>query len=311
MEILSAVLAGAFIFLVMTILLNPEKATIMARRLKKYETEAGFDEIQQGVLIEKKKNKRINTVGLVSKEFANYLAMSGIRLRAAEFIGMWLLSATVPTLLAYLISGKLLTMIAFAAIGIAAPPLLVQRSRKKRQEAFNKQFGESLVIMRNSIKAGFSFQQAMESIAVEMQPPLSTEFEKTVREIHYGIGMEEALRHMSERVKNKDLDLLITAVLIAAQVGANLSEIMDVISETIRDRVRIKQEVRVLTTSGRFSGAIIGLLPVFVILLLMVINPDYFGPFAASTIGKIMIGVCVVMEIIGFTVIRKIANIKY
>ncbi len=311
MEILTAVLAGLMVFFVVTLLLHSEKAVIMERRMKKFETETGFDEIHTGVINEKKKKKKLNGVGFVSREFANFLLMSGVKLRAAEFIASWLLSSTVPAMIAYALSGKLVTTFAIAAVGIAVPPILVQRSRKKRQTAFNKQLGESLGIMINSVKAGFSFQQAMESIAAETQPPLAAEFEKTVREIHYGISMEEALKHMGERVKNKDLDLLISAVLVAGQVGANLSDIMEVIAETIRDRVKIKAEVRVLTTTGRFSGIIIGLLPVFIILILMVINPDYFTSFAESLIGKVMLGGAVIMELLGFAVIRKIVDIKY
>ena len=165
--------------------------------------------------------------------------------------------------------------------------------------------------MRNCIKAGFSFQQSLESIAKEMQPPISIEFEKTLREMHYGISLEEALRHMEDRVKNKDFELLVTAVLISAQVGANLSDIMEIISETIQDRLKIKAEVRVLTTSGRFSGIIIGLLPVFMILILMVLNPSYFTSFVETMIGKVMLAVSVVLEVMGFLIIKKIVDIRY
>jgi tight adherence protein B len=116
---------------------------------------------------------------------------------------------------------------------------------------------------------------------------------------------------MTERMKNKDLDLLVCAVSITAQVGGNLSDILEIIASTIRDRIRIKQEVKVLTATGRMSSLIIGLLPVFLVLILMLINPRYFGGFFQSTLGIILAIISVVMELIGFTIIRKITDIKY
>ena len=151
----------------------------------------------------------------------------------------------------------------------------------------------------------------MESIANEMQPPVSTEFSKTLREIHFGVPLTDALNHMVDRVKSKDLDLLVSAVLTSAQVGGNLSEILDVISETVRERIRIKAEIKILTSSGRTSGFIIGMLPVFIVLALMILNPTYFGSFAQSDTGKGMIAVSILLEATGFAVINKIINIKY
>jgi tight adherence protein B len=123
--------------------------------------------------------------------------------------------------------------------------------------------------------------------------------------------MQEALGRMVQRVDNLDLDLLISSVLTSQQVGGNLSDILEVISDTIKDRLRIRAEIRVLTTSGRASGLIIGLLPVFIILILMVINPDYFTSFAESLAGQVMLGVSVALEVLGFLVINRIVNIKY
>lgn len=286
----------------------------MERRLSKYFKKSDFDEVQLEVLKEKRKKAKKNKPNkfrLASDEFSNYLAMSGVKLRATEFVWSWVIIAIVPALLAFLLSDNLITALGVGIIGLAIPPILVQRSKKKRQNEFNKQLGDSLSIMENCIKAGFSFQQAMESIAADMQPPISTEFQKTLREVQYGISLSEALRHMVDRVKNKDLDLLVSSVLISAQVGGNLSDIMEVISDTVQDRLKIKADVRVLTTSGRFSGIIIGLLPVFIMLFIMLINPDYFNSFVASDIGKIMLTASVVLEAIGFLAIRKIIDIKY
>ncbi len=312
--ILIAVFGGALVYAALTLALVYSPKAILRKRLAEYFKKTDIDEIQVQVLKEKrgsKKKKGPYRLQLASREFASYLAMSGVKLRPTEFVAAWALSSTLPSLIAFLISGNLVTALGIGIIGLAIPPVLVQRSRKKRENEFSKQLGEALTVMGNCIKAGFSFQQAMESIAGEMPPPISAEFAKTLREIRYGIGMEEALRHMVERINNKDLDLLVSAVLISSQVGGNLSDIIEVISETVRDRLKIKSEVRVLTSSGRFSGIIIGLLPVFIILILMVINPDYFNTFAESNIGKIMLAGSVILETIGFLAIKKIVDIKY
>ena len=311
---LISALSGALVYSILTLILSSSSKTRMERRLSKYFKKSDFDEVQLEVLKEKRKKAKKNKPNkfrLASDEFSNYLAMSGVKLRATEFVWSWVIIAIVPALLAFLLSDNLITALGVGIIGLAIPPILVQRSKKKRQNEFNKQLGDSLSIMENCIKAGFSFQQAMESIAANMQPPISTEFQKTLREVQYGISLSEALRHMVDRVKNKDLDLLVSSVLISAQVGGNLSDIMEVISDTVQDRLKIKADVRVLTTSGRFSGIIIGLLPVFIMLFIMLINPDYFNSFVASDIGKIMLTASVVLEAIGFLAIRKIIDIKY
>ena len=311
---LISALSGALVYSILTLILSSSSKTRMERRLSKYFKKSDFDEVQLEVLKEKRKKAKKNKPNkfrLASDEFSNYLAMSGVKLRATEFVWSWVIIAILPALLAFLLSNNLITALGVGIIGLAIPPILVQRSKKKRQNEFNKQLGDSLSIMENCIKAGFSFQQAMESIAADMQPPISTEFQKTLREVQYGISLSEALRHMVDRVKNKDLDLLVSSVLISAQVGGNLSDIMEVISDTVQDRLKIKADVRVLTTSGRFSGIIIGLLPVFIMLFIMLINPDYFNSFVASDIGKIMLTASVVLEAIGFLAIRKIIDIKY
>ena len=312
--ILISVFGGVLAYSVLTLALIYSPKAVMRRRIAEYFKKADIDDIQVQVLKEKhrkKRKKQPSKIRVASKEFAAYLAMSGIKLRPTEFVVVWAISATLPALLAYLISGSLVTALALGIVGLAVPPVMVQRSRKKRENEFSKQLGESLSVMGNCIKAGFSFQQAMESIANEMPPPISTEFEMTLREIRYGISFEDSLKHLVDRVKNKDLDLLVSAVLISSQVGGNLSDIIEVISDTVRDRLKIKSEVRVLTTSGRFSGIIIGLLPVFIILILMVLNPSYFNSFAESNIGKLMLAGSVILEAIGFLAIRKIVDIKY
>jgi tight adherence protein B len=305
--------AATVFFLILTYMPVSSKDIVKAR-VAKYFAAKGIDDIQEQVIkekIEKTKQNKSKKGKIVSKEFAEYLAMSGIKLNPSEFIYAWAGATFIPVVLILLLGGNTITASGIAIFGFMIPPFWVQKERKKRQQEFNKQLGESLVIMSNCIKAGFSFLQAMESIAKEMPAPISTEFAKTIREMHYGVSQKDALNHMVDRVKNKDLDLLVSAILTSAQVGGNLSDILEIIANTLRDRIRIKQEVRVLTAQGRVSGIVIGLLPVFILLALMVINPEYVELFFTTKSGKIMLAVSAVMEAIGFAIINKIVDIEY
>ena len=313
MTALIALTGAICVYALISMLLPASGSEILTARFSKYMIDGSTEDIQDQVLKERAAmDKRFNlNIKFISSEFADKIAASGLKLTPSEFVCAWLAATFIPMLLLAVLNGQILSVCAAGIIGLAIPIFLLKRATKKRKELFTKQLGEALVIIGNSLKGGFSFQQAMGSLASEMAPPLCDEFAKTMREINYGLPLEEALRHMADRVKNQDLELFVSAVLISAQVGSNLTEILDTISGTIKDRIRIKQEVKVLTASGRISGMIIGLLPVFLILVLMLINPGYFGTFFDSEIGKFMVGVAVLMEVIGFSVIMKICDIQY
>jgi len=274
--------AAAFVYFMILFMIKPSGKELIERRMKKYLNSDGISEIQDQVLkekLEKSRKKKNRKFKIASKEFSDYLAASGMKLRASEFIYFWVGITYLPTFLILFSGASAVTAIGVAITGFIIPPFLVQRARKKRQTEFNKQLGESLVVMSNCIKAGFTFQQAMESIADDMQPPISTEFAKALREMRFGVSKNDALHQMVERVQNNDLGLLVSAVITSDQVGGNLSEILDIISDTIKDRIRIKQEIRVLSAQGRMSGIVIGLLPVAIIVMLMIMNPVYFMSF--------------------------------
>ncbi len=313
MEVLISLMVAVSIYLILYILLSTHGPVKVRDRISKYFKENNVNDVQEQFIREKneEENKRKKErFKIASKEFSNYIASSGIKLRANEFIYFWAGLTLVPMMVVLLFSGNIITGAALSIIGISIPPFIVSNARKKREELFNKQLGDATVIMGNSIKGGFTFLQSMENIAEEMQPPISNEFAKVLREIHYGVKQEDALNHMVERTKNKDLELLISAVMTSAQVGSNLSDILDTISSTIRDRIRIKNEIKTLTAQGRMSGLVIGLLPIVLILAIMVMTPSYFEGFFESNMGKILIIISIVLEITGFALINKIVNIK-
>ena len=194
--------------------------------------------------------------------------------------------------------------------GVILGIIMLDISIKRRQKAFTNQLGDMLTMVANALRAGFSFMQAFELIAREMDAPIGREVQKVVNEVNVGVTLETALENMQKRVESPDFELVVTAVLIQRQVGGNLAQILDTISGTIQERVRMRREVMALTAQGRMSGIVLALLPVALGLFLTTVSPDYMRPLYEETAGRIAIAVAVVMEIIGFLVIRKIVDIK-
>lgn len=313
MQIILISLLGAMtVYLSIYIALTASGKDKVRYRLSKYYKENNADDVQEQFIRERSKEQKNKKKGLklVSKELSNYISSSGLKLTALEFIYFWIGVTIVPMLMIVVLGGNIITAIALGIIGFVIPPILVNKARKKRAELFSKQLSEGLVIMKNSIKGGFTFLQSMESVSNDMQPPISSEFSKVLREMHYGVSQEDALKNMVSRTNSEDLELLVSAVVTSSQVGSNLTEILDTISQTIRERIKIKQEINTLTAQGRISGIVIGALPIAIVLAIMVLSPDYFKGFFDSSLGKVLVIISIVMETVGFIIINKIINIE-
>lgn len=242
----------------------------------------------------------------IIKPLEEKMIQADIPLRGEEFLFFWLLAALLPGSLLTFLTGRALIGVLFSLIGIVLPPLLVKRAKGKKLKKFNLQLVDALTIIANSLRAGYSFMQAMELVSREMPNPIGKEFARTFREVNLGTTTEEALHNMGKRIASEDLGLIITAVLIQRQIGGNLAEIMDRISETIRDRIRIQGEIKTLTAQGKISGMVIGIIPLVLIAFMLVINPGYLTPLFHSTPGLLMLMGGVTSEIIGLLLIRKI-----
>lgn len=237
------------------------------------------------------------------------LLQAGIPLKGEEFVAIWFFIVFGGAPLAWLLTSNLPLAVLVFLSGLVGPRWYLQHKKSEQMKKLNQQLADALVIMANALRAGFGFQQAMETVRREMPPPIANEFEWTLREMQLGSSTEESLQHMSERVKSDDLDIIVTAVLIQRQVGGNLAQILDNITRTIRERTRIKMEIKTLTAQGRLSGLIIGLLPVAIIFLLLIINPGYMDPLLKSSLGYTLLGAAFISEIIGMLVIKKIVDI--
>lgn len=198
----------------------------------------------------------------------------------------------------------------FLALGWVSPHLLLSMAEKKRLKAFEQQLPDALSIIANALRSGYSFLQAMDTVSREMPDPISKEFGKVLRETRVNIPLDDALNNLIQRVKSPDLDLVVTAVLIQRQVGGNLSEVLDKIGDTIKDRIRLQGEIRTLTTQGRFSGWIVSLLPATLAVLLQLISPGFLDPMFQNPIGWVLIFVGVVMQGIGIFMIKNMVNLE-
>lgn len=241
----------------------------------------------------------------------NELILADIMMKPEEFTLIWIVLTFVPAGLAALFRLGLMPSATLAAIGAFIPIIFIKIKKDKRRKAFEAQLGDTLIMMCNGLRSGFSFNQVMENVANDMPPPIGIEFGRVCNEIRYGATMEEALNNMCDRVKSADLMLVVSAVLIQRTTGGNLSEMLSTISHTIRERIKIKGEINSITAQGRMSGLIIGALPIGIAAVLMVVNPDYMSTFFTTKIGNIMLVVSVVMEVIGFFAIRKVVTIDY
>jgi tight adherence protein B len=238
------------------------------------------------------------------------LCRADIPLRVEEFLVLAFCTTFFVGTAGYLVTHQVFGGVLGAACGFVLPISGLRVAQARRLRAFNAQIADALVVMANTLRAGFGFLQAMEVVRREMPPPISKEFGRALTEMSFGIGAEEALLNLVKRVKSEDLDLVVTAVVIQRTVGGNLATILDTISETIRERVRIKGEIKTLTAQGRISGMIIGLLPVGLALLLYFINPAYLTALFETAAGRTMVVVAVAAEIVGLLIIRRIVDIK-
>lgn len=234
---------------------------------------------------------------------------AGIPLLGTEFLILLAICLSLAFAVGFFVSSRLLVGVLVAVATAMVIWIYVLIRIDRRESAFTNQLGDCLTMVANAMRAGFSFLQAMDLISKEMEPPISDEFKHVMRDINLGASLERALEDMDRRVNSPDYSLVVTAVLIQQQVGGDLAHILDTISETIQDRIRMRREVKTLTAQGRMSGWVLVALPVLTGLLVSSISPGYMDPLLNEKIGQIAICAAIVMDIIGYLVIQKIVDI--
>lgn len=242
------------------------------------------------------------------------LARADLKLKPGEYLAVMIIAAFGVGLIAFFIGGKILFVAILGAIlGANLPRMYVKREQSRRLQRFDNQLPDMLNLMVNGLRAGYSNLQAMEAVSRELPAPISDEFHRVVQEIQLGIPTEKALDNLCRRIPSDDLDLVVTAMNVQREVGGNLAEILDTISHTIRERVRIKGEIRVLTSQVMYSGKFLAMMPLFVIGILYLLNRAYMMEFfkpESVPCGYIALGVGAFMIAMGYMVMTKISQIE-
>lgn len=248
------------------------------------------------------------------------LAATDIPMKPTEYILLRLALAAVGFVLGLYGLGYLHSGLALAIAGFFAPAIVVRVYESRRRAKFVRQLADALMLLTNSLRSGYSFIKGLELVAKEMDDPISKELSRMLREINLGATLDEALTNLGRRVQSADLDIVIGAYLVQKDVGGNLTEIMEKVAETIRERLRIQGDIRVLTAQGRLSGLIVGLLPLGIFTFLVLRAPDYYRiMFEAPKIHlmglDVPVGVLVLLgglfwQILGGLLIVKIISIK-
>jgi tight adherence protein B len=254
---------------------------------------------------------------------AREIARADLKIKVSEFLAIWAASIVgVPFLFVLLSLGlpalrNPIALLVGVFIGFMLPRIWLGRRKSGRLNAFNKQLPDTITLLANALRAGSSFLQGIELVVRESRPPISTEFGRVIREVNLGLPFEQALENMVRRVRSDDLELMATAISIQHTVGGNLAEILDSIAYTIRERVRIKGEIKTLTAQQRLSGYVVGFLPIGLAGFLFVAAPNFMEPMFANPpavlglpAGVVILIVGGFMMFIGFMMIRKIVDIE-
>ena len=238
------------------------------------------------------------------------LISSGIPLSGGEFIILQVFLLILFTLIGFALASLNALSLLLPLLGLVLPRTYIRFAQNKKTHKFNDQLSDVLLVLANSLKAGFSLFQAMEMASQEMPDPIASELRLTLKEMTYGKSTESALTNLTKRIKSKDLELMVTAILIQRQIGGNLAEILLGIHETIQERLTLMGEVRSLTAQGRLSGYIIAFIPFAIGLIIGIMQPDYLAMLFTNRLGITMVIAGLSLQLLGFLAIRKIVKIK-
>ena len=254
---------------------------------------------------------------------ARELARADLQLRPSEYLAIRVGAVIGAPLVVYLLGATILpplsnpvARLVAIVLGWGVPRFYVGRRKARRLAAFNNHLADTITLIANALRAGASFLQAIELVVRETQPPISTEFNRVIREVNLGLPFEQALSNMVRRVRSDDLELMTTAITIQHQVGGNLAEILDSIAFTIRERIRIMGEIRTLTAQQRLSGYVVAGLPIGLVVILSIIAPTFMEPMFGEPyivgipLGVIILVIGAIMMIAGFLMIRNIVDIE-
>jgi len=315
--VIGGVISGVLLVIGIVITIRDEQS-VLDERFSHYVEEEFEDAI---ALAEEQKTTAI-TVWLDNQlekskfgdRIASSLAQADLKLRPAEYVSAMIIASFLLGFFAWAIGGQeIISALIGAVLGSMAPRFYMRRQQNKRLTTFGNQLPDMLNLVVNGLKAGYSTIQALDAVSKELPAPLSVEFARVVKEMQLGIGMEDALENLHRRIPSDDLDLIITAINVQREVGGNLAEILDTISYTIRERIKIKGEIKVLVSQVIYSGRFLAMLPLILMGLLWFANREYLETFWSpgnELCGGGMLGISAVMVGAGYLAMNKLADIE-
>lgn len=331
MDILLLIIAGIVLLAVFSFVvgLRGQRGTSMESRLESFKTERTGGkplkdkergEEEEGSALKKKRSYS----GLPflsaffgqfsgSEQMALHLEQAGVPLRVGEYFMIRYVAAILLGVAPFVFSQGVFAIILAGGMGVLGymlPAMWINSKRSARQKKMNGQLVEMLGMVANSLKSGYGLMQSFEFAGNQLDPPLSTELKRMVRDANLGMSGEEALDSMGERIGSVDLEMVLTAINIQRAVGGNLAEILENVAFTMRERERIRGEISTLTSQQRMTGYIIGALPVGMGALFMLINPDYMSLLFTTTGGRVMLLAAIVLEFLGAMAMKRILAIE-
>lgn len=313
--ILSALCAGAFgtTFVLWMTAYGGSNGSAAARLSRLRDTDAGLPQEVRATL---RRRGSVNFAGItvisgnLAANWTRDLERGGLTLNAKEYF-ILRIAVSIGLVALFMVISPF-PALAFVGVpaGFLATGFWLKIRIKSRLHKMESQLVEMIQMLASGLRAGFGLLQALEAASDQIPAPLSTEIRRTLRDTSMGASVEQALTALNERVGSPDFDIVITAVLIQRSVGGNLAEILDNVAHTMRERERIRGEIRTLTSQQRLTGYVIGGIPIGLLIIFMMISPEFTGQLFTEPLGRMMLGAAAVAEGIGFVVIQKIVNIE-
>jgi tight adherence protein B len=250
----------------------------------------------------------LREVGL-GERVADMLARAEMPLTVVEFTLIVLGTAALGFGLGAWRGGPLSGML----IGVLAaliPFLYVRYREGKRRQKFTDQLPDLVALLIGGLRAGYGLGQAVDSARAQIPPPASVELDRVMRAVGLGLPLQQALREMAERVGNDDLKMIVTVIDVQYEMGGNLAQALEIISDTIRQRIRVRREIRAFTAQQRLTGYILVLLPVAMAIGLYILNPEYEKRLFEPGVMRIVLIAGILMQLLGFLTVRKIVDIE-
>ncbi len=253
---------------------------------------------------------RIATGTETGSALERWLEQSGVAISLSGLLVASLVGALLVGVTGGALVGSPVATVVIGLVGFAVPLMVIRQRRIMRLRKFEEHFPEALDLISRAVRAGHAFSAGLKMIGDELDAPVGPEFRKTFEEQNFGLPLADALEHMAVRVPLLDVRFFVTAVLIQHDTGGNLAEILDNLAEVVRERFKIRRQVRVHTAHGRMTGYVLLALPVFLIIALSFINPDHVSLLFQESMGRAMLVGAIVMQTVGFLWIRQVVKIE-